>query len=320
MQPFYNVTSDDEDFQSAADTIASADFIAFSPDLLPLLGPSATLERIVNFTGPESELVHEAPAYVPDTNELFFSTTTAIGRLWALNLDTLELRNVTLDPPLSNINGATYHNGKVYVCTNGSPVRGIYSVDINTGATTAVVNNYRGRRLNSPNDVIFDSQGNMWFTDPNYGWWSEFDGVDEPELPQSIYFFNMTSKALQAVSNDVVHVPNGLAFSPNEKKLYVADSATLQGRPLGDVDLSGLRNVVAFDVAEYPLLSNPRLVHETEVGVSCSYFCVDCSMLYYTPSAQSLLPVIQALHTPLPPHGHRTSTLPLPTYTTQAMI
>jgi sugar lactone lactonase YvrE len=271
--PFYNVTSDDDDFQDAADTITAADFIAFTPDFLSLIGPSASLERIVNFTTPEVESVHEAPAYVPDTNELLFSTTTAIGRLWVLNLDTLELRNLTLEPPLSNINGATYHNGTVYVCTNGGDVRGILSVNFTTGATAPVVNNYRGRRLNSPNDVIFDSHGNMWFTDPAYGWYSEFEGVGEPELPQSIYFFNTTSKALQVVSNDVVHVPNGLAFSPDEKKLYVADSANLQGRPLGDTDPMGLRNVVAFDVEQYPLLSNPTLVHQTEVGVSiCSPF------------------------------------------------
>lgn len=245
---------------------AEADFIAFDPQFLSILGPSATLERILNFTDGEEEHVHEAPVYVPDTNELLFSTTTAIGWLWALDLETLEVRNLTNSPPLNNVNGGTYHAGKVYFTTNGGPVRGIYEVNYTTGETTPVVNNFRGRRLNSPNDVIFDSQDNMWFTDPAYGYWSEFEGVGAPEVPQSIYFFNTTSSALLAVSNHVVQVPNGLAFSPDESILYVADSADLQGRPLGGAAPGGIRNVWALDVTTYPLVAAPRLVNQVEVG------------------------------------------------------
>ena len=246
--------------------IASADFIAFEPQFFSILGGSATLERILNFTDGEDEHVHEAPVYIPETNELLFSTTTAIGWLWALDLDTLEVRNLTCSPPLSNVNGGTYHAGKAYFTTNGGPVRGIHEVNFTTGETTPIVNNFRGRQLNSPNDVILDSQGNLWFTDPAYGWFSEFDGVGVPEVPQSIYFFNTTSSALVAVSNHVVQVPNGLAFSPDESTLYVADSASFQGRPLTSATADGIRNVWALDVTSYPLLGAPRLIHQVDVG------------------------------------------------------
>lgn len=263
---FYNFSSDDEELSDSMNQTAAADFIAFDPQFLSVLGSSATLERIYNFTDGEEKHVHEAPVYVPDTNELLFSTTTAIGWLWALDLETLQVRNLTCSPPLSNVNGGTYHAGKAYFVTNGSPVRGVYEVDYKTGDTIPVVNNFRGRRLNSPNDVIFDSQGNMWFTDPGYGYWSEFAGVQDLALPQSIYFFNTTSSALLAVSNHVVQVPNGLAFSPGESTLYVADSADLQGRPMGDASPGGIRNVWALDITSYPMVAAPRLVHQVEVG------------------------------------------------------
>lgn len=245
---------------------AAAEFIAFDPQFLSVLGPSAKLERVLNFTSDEAELVHEAPIYVPETNELLFSTTTAVGWLWALSLETLQVRNLTCSPPLSNINGGTYHAGDVYVTTNGGPARGIHRVNPTTGETMTIVNNFRGRRLNSPNDAIVDSQGHIWFTDPAYGYWSEFDGVSNPQLPQAVYFFNITSSALIAVSNRVIQVPNGLAFSADENTLYVADSANLQGRPLGDATPDGVRNVWALDVTSYPLMSAPRLVYQADVG------------------------------------------------------
>ena len=118
---------------------ASADFIAFDPAFLGIIGADATMESILNFTGEEATHVHEAPVYVPETNELLFSNTAAIGWLWALNIDTGETRNLTNDPPLSNVNGGTYHKGTVYFTTNGSPVRGIYTLNYTTGATEAVL-------------------------------------------------------------------------------------------------------------------------------------------------------------------------------------
>ena len=162
------------------------------------------------------------------------------------------------------MNGARYHKGQVYATTNGGPVRGIYAVDPYNGTAVPIVNNFRGRHLNSPNDLAFDSNSNMWFTDPPYGWYQGFPEVQPPELPTGIYFFNTRTKALMAVSNSVVTTPNGLAFSPDGSTLYVAESNSTAGRPLGHYPAS-LRNVWAFDV-KGSVLGNARMIYQTESG------------------------------------------------------
>lgn len=162
------------------------------------------------------------------------------------------------------MNGARYHKGKVFLTTNGGRARGIWSLNPIDGTATPVVNNYRGRHLNSPNDLVFDSDSNMWFTDPPYGWFQGFPNVQASELPTAVYFMNMTSKALKAVSNSIVTVPNGLAFSPDGSVLYISDSNTTAGRPLEHHPAS-VRNVWAFDV-KGTHLSDARVIHQTEGG------------------------------------------------------
>ena len=91
-------------------------------------------------------------------------------------------------------------------------------------------------------------------------------GVSRPELPNSIYFFNTTSKALITASNSVALVPNGLAFSSDETVLYVSDSNSTSGRPV-EQSPDSLRNIWAFDhVPNSTTLSNPRLIYQTETG------------------------------------------------------
>ncbi|KAJ5654240.1 hypothetical protein N7490_001243 [Penicillium lividum] len=261
--PFYDIQSDQSFFRDVLTDLKSKDFIAWDYKFFNIIGPQAKLEKIQSFEG-EPPHVHEAPAYSPETNELFYADTSVTGWLWALNVDTHEARKVETTPPLANVNGARYHKGRIYLTTNGGPVRAIYSLNPLNGTATPVVNNFRGRHLNSPNDLIFDSNSNIWFTDPPYGWAQGFPEVQAPELPNGIYFFNTKTKALVAVSNSVVTTPNGLAFSPDGSTLYVADSNSTAGRPLEFFPAS-LRNVWAFDVAG-SLLSNARLIHQTESG------------------------------------------------------
>lgn len=145
----------------------------------------------------------------------------------------------------------------------------MYAADYHRNGTvnaTLIVNNYRGRHLNSPNDAIVDSKANLWFTDPAYGWYNDWPGVQPPELPNSIYFFNTTSKALKALSNSVALVPNGLALSADETILYVSDSNSTSGRPPHRSPTSP-RNIWAFDVdIEVGVISNPRMIYVTETG------------------------------------------------------
>lgn len=78
-------------FRDVLKKIKSSDFIAWDAAFFNLIGPDAKLERIQSFVGQPTR-VHEAPAYIPETNELFFADTSEIGWLWAINVDTYEVQ------------------------------------------------------------------------------------------------------------------------------------------------------------------------------------------------------------------------------------
>jgi gluconolactonase len=86
-----------------------------------------------------------------------------------------------------------------------------------------LIDNYQGKRLNSPNDLVFKSNGDLYFTDPPFGLPKTFDDPKK-ELPfQGVYRLSRNGKITLLTTE--VKAPNGIAFSPDEKKLYVADSA-----------------------------------------------------------------------------------------------
>lgn len=98
---------------------------------------------------------------------------------------------------------------------------------MNTDGTVSVlVDPINGRRLNSPNDVIVKSDGTIWFSDPKYGILSDEEGHQaKSELSgEYIYRFDPATGDIQAVVTDTER-PNGLAFSPNERTLYVSDTS-----------------------------------------------------------------------------------------------
>ena len=104
------------------------------------------------------------------------------------------------------------------------------------GMITTLAATFDGRRLNSPNDVIVKSDGSVWFTDPPFGILGYYEGYKaEPELPGNVYRVDGTTGEVTVVADDV-NGPNGLAFSPDESKLYVVAS---RANP---------REILAYDV------------------------------------------------------------------------
>ena len=115
------------------------------------------------------------------------------------------------------------------------------------GTITVLMDSWQGRRLNSPNDIVVKSDGTVWFSDPTFGIRGNYEGdMAESELPTNLYRFDPARGVATVVSGDI-DMPNGLAFSPDEKVLYVVESGT---RP---------RRIRAFDVAEDGRLSNDRV-------------------------------------------------------------
>jgi gluconolactonase len=135
------------------------------------------------------------------------------------------------------------------------------------GSVTVVVDSYRGKRLNSPNDIVVKSDGSIWFTDPTYGLRQDVPpGEAEPELEGCFVFRLDPASGTLAIVADEMIMPNGLAFSPDEKTLYVADSAR---EPQAGVDSgSGPPHILAFDVEAGWQLGGPRLFGMVETGVS----------------------------------------------------
>ena len=144
--------------------------------------------------------------------------------------------------PSGNSNGLTFdEDGNLITCEHGTRRLG----KVERGGTYAVLaDRYRGRRLNSPNDAVVKSDGSIYFTDPPYGIKPE-----EQELEfQGVYRLDPDrSEPILLVDN--MERPNGLAFSPDERTLYIADS-------------SDRRHVKAFDVEDDGALVNGRVFAE----------------------------------------------------------
>lgn len=121
--------------------------------------------------------------------------------------------------------------------------------------TVTLVERYDGKRLNSPNDAVVKSDGTIWFTDPTYG----LGDRAKEQSANHVFVFNPQTEQIKPVVSDFVQ-PNGLCFSPDEKKLYVADS----GKP---------RHIRVFDVNPDNTLSNGKVFCTIDKGVPDGIRC-----------------------------------------------
>jgi len=146
--------------------------------------------------------------------------------------------------PSGNSNGNTFdREGRQLSCEHGGRRLARYEAN---GSVTTIADKFEGKRLNSPNDVVVHpGDGSIWFTDPTYGINGDYEGNRAtPESKQAVYRVDAQSGALTKVT-DEVNQPNGLAFSPDQKKLYVADTGS--GETLAfDVDGRSIRNRKQF--------------------------------------------------------------------------
>lgn len=123
--------------------------------------------------------------------------------------------------PSHYTNGHTVDNaGRLISCEHLA--RRVTRTEYN-GEITVLADSFDGKRLNSPNDVVVKSDGSVWFTDPSYGILTDYEGDRaEPELPCNVYRVG-TDGSIKVVADDFLK-PNGLAFSPDESLLYIADT------------------------------------------------------------------------------------------------
>lgn len=155
--------------------------------------------------------------------------------------------------PSNNANGNTRDRaGRLVTCEHLT--RRVTRTEYD-GSITVLAERFAGKRFNSPNDVIVKSDGSIWFSDPDFGIQSFYEGEKQAsEVPERVYRIDPQTGAVDIVVDGVLG-PNGLAFSPDEAMLYVVES---KGRP---------RTIRAYDVvADGRTLRNERVLIDAAQG------------------------------------------------------
>ncbi|NVO17890.1 MAG: SMP-30/gluconolactonase/LRE family protein [Rhodoplanes sp.] len=209
---------------------------------------------------------HEGPVYVAAEHALYFTTVPepgpkniAIMRL-QLDGDTFPFRAKALDVvqyPSSMANGMTLdRDGALVICEQGTRDASarISRMDLKTRGIETVVDQWRGLRFNSPNDVVVKSDRTVWFTDPNYGEMQGFKGA--PEIGAYVYRHDPATGETTVVAGGF-DKPNGIAFSPDESVIYITDSGAIQAPATYFVERP--HHVLAYDVKDGRHLRNQRL-------------------------------------------------------------
>jgi len=270
-------------------------FISYSKEFDDVIGSDPRFYTVIETNA------HEGPVYVKKENALYFTTVPANSNIPVHGFKEVAIKRIALDSnqfplsasaettvrvPSNMANGMTLdREGRLVICEQGTaatPAR-VSRMDLDTREVETVVNEWRGLRFNSPNDVVVKSDGTVWFTDPGYGALQGFKPA--PMVGDYVYRFDATTNQTSVVA-DSFNKPNGLAFSPDESILYINDSAAIQGP--GTYFVSLPHHIRAFDVLEGRHLVNERLFAVVTPGIPDG-LKVDSSGRVYSSSASGLL-------------------------------
>jgi gluconolactonase len=161
----------------------------------------------------------EGPVWFGDQRRLIFSDIPN-NRMMAW--DEQSGQTTVFRSPSHYANGNTRdRQGRLITCEHDT--RRVTRTEHN-GTITVLIDRFRGKRLNAPNDVVVAGDDAIWFTDPGYGILMNYEGHKaEFELPTNVYRLDPQTGNVSVVADDFFK-PNGLCFSPDEKKLYIVDT------------------------------------------------------------------------------------------------
>jgi len=253
------------DRRGAAMAVTDA-YQVFDDRFRPLASGDAVVERI--WSGCRWA---EGPVYFPAGRYLVWSD---VSNDRMLRWDEVTGSVGSFREPSGYANGNTVDgSGRLVTCEQGK--RRVTRTE-HDGSVSVIADSYRGMRLNSPNDVVVHSDGSIWFTDPSYGIDSDYEGWRaESEIGAcNVYRVDPASGEVRVVADDFER-PNGLAFSLDERRLYIADSRADHIRVF-DVDdggaLSGgevLANCTAGGFDGFRLDADGRIWAGAGDGVHC---------------------------------------------------
>ena len=241
---------------SCTNTVKDNDsIIVFDDSILNIIDTTAKIEYIV-----DSLNVAEGPLWDENSSSLLF-TQVPKNKIYIWNekegyKDYISPSGFTNYAPviqnigLSGANGLTFDNdGNLIIAQHGDRRLSIIENSPTTNPNfETIIDNYDGRRFNSPNDVVVSSNGDIFFTDPTYGFmslsdWSFDESVKELDF-NGVYKYSSKS-GLELISNELV-MPNGLALSNDERYLFVNSSNTIEEPIILKIDLENKNNSELF--------------------------------------------------------------------------
>ncbi|EPS95086.1 hypothetical protein FOMPIDRAFT_1133117 [Fomitopsis schrenkii] len=267
-------------------------FQIYHPGFLKVIGSDPSIRAIA--VNPGFAFAHEAPIWVPETDELFFSSqdgghlgfsdwdnNNQVGKLSLGEVKKLAVTSASKTTPLNatvtalslpdtvqmtNGGTGTYY-GSLMLINSGRGIRPPNIALVNPQApynTTVILDNYFGRQFNSLNDVkVHPRSGKIYFTDVTYGWLNHFR--PPPLLPNQVYRFDPKTGNVRAVADGFQRC-NGIAFSADGNLAYIADSGAAGGF-LGK-NTTDPASVYEFDVdPRSDALLNRRVFAYVDAGV-----------------------------------------------------
>jgi gluconolactonase len=288
-EPPSTVTNPPRDFTQPTTYFTDPDILTIDPEFNALVQPQNSIHRL--WSGAQWL---EGPAWSSQGRYLVISDIPNNVQLRWLedNGSVTVFRN-----PANNSNGNTFDfQGRQLSAEHLT--RRIVRYE-NDGSITIVADRYDGKRFSSPNDVVAHPDGSYWFTDPPYGG-TMFEGQpDAPggstnpggrlnprlgvppelgafrrELPTGVYRVDTSGKVDLVAGEDQVPDPNGLAFSPDYKRLYVIST----GKGPGDTGAGGMGNMYAFDMMNTRLSKATMFSNFMIDGVKCGPDGVRCDV------------------------------------------
>lgn len=220
-------------------------------DLSAIVDPDAKVEKLggdMKFT--------EGPVWIPSKKMVVFSDIpNSVQMQWTKEGGLKEFRKVEQsNGNLLDLDGnllSCQHAGRNVIRTGAD------------GSVTVLASQFEGKKLNSPNDLAIRSDGTIWFTDPSYGLRGQPGEIDG----KWVYRLDPSDGSMEVVYKGH-DMPNGIAFSPDETRVYIADTGKVG-------------KIRAFEVVKDGMLGDPLF----EIDIRCDGMCIDTEGNIYTTSA-----------------------------------